>query len=143
MLFAEAKSLQKEASVLEDFIVKEQFVNAQVICCTLVGAASYLLKHFKFNTVLIDEAAQALEPATWIAIEKANRVIFAGDHLQLPPTVKSKDAALGGLTTSLMERCKHENNSTMLQVQYRMNKDIMQFSNINFYDGCMVADFAF
>jgi superfamily I DNA and/or RNA helicase len=139
LLFAEAKSLQKEASILEDFIVKEQFVNAQVICCTLVGAASYLLKHFKFNTVLIDEAAQALEPATWIAIEKANRVIFAGDHLQLPPTVKSKDAAAAGLTMSLMERCKHENNSTMLQVQYRMNKDIMQFSNINFYNGKLVA----
>ena len=139
LLFAEAKQLQKEASVLEDYIVKEQFLNAQVICCTLVGAASYLLKHFKFNTVLIDEAAQALEPATWIAIEKANRVIFAGDHLQLPPTVKNKEAANAGLTTSLMERCKHEINSIMLQVQYRMNKGIMQFSNINFYDSKLEA----
>jgi len=139
LLNAEAKNLTKEAVLLEDYIVKEQFATAQVICCTLLGAASYLLKNIKFNTVLIDEAAQALEPATYIAIEKANRVIFAGDHLQLPPTVKSKDAAKQGLAISLMEKCLTPQNNIMLQVQYRMNKHIMQFSNQQFYDGNLIA----
>jgi predicted DNA helicase len=87
----------------------------------------------QFDTVLIDEAAQALEPACWIPIEKGKRVIFAGDHLQLPPTVKSNEAAKAGLTISLMEKCIHENNSVMLEVQYRMNEHIMRFSNEQFY----------
>ena len=133
LLFAEARKLQAEARMLEEFIVKDQFNSAQVICCTLVGAANYALKNISFDTVLIDEAAQALEPACWIPIEKGKRVIFAGDHLQLPPTVKSNEAVKAGLAISLMEKCIHENNSVMLEVQYRMNEDIMQFSNLHFY----------
>ena len=91
----------------------------------------------KFATLFIDEAAQALEPACWIAIRRASRVIFAGDHCQLPPTVKSFEAARGGLSVTLMERIVAQKPEvvTMLKMQYRMNEQIMKFSSNWFYGG--------
>ena len=110
--------------------------NARVIACTLAGSANRVLDGTHFATLFIDEAAQALEAACWIAIARANRVILAGDHCQLPPTIKCVEALRGGLGTTLMERIVTTNPQvvTLLKVQYRMNDDIMRFSSDWFYN---------
>ncbi|MES2836860.1 MAG: AAA domain-containing protein [Bacteroidota bacterium] len=141
LLYLEARKILGEAKLLEDYILYEQLDKAQVITCTLVGANNRYLKKKHFETVFIDEAAQALEPATWIPISKANRVIMAGDHHQLAPTVKSKNAEAAGLAVTLFEKAVDiPNVSVMLTTQYRMHQDIMQFSNQQFYEGNLVAD---
>jgi superfamily I DNA and/or RNA helicase len=129
--------LKSRETELELRINNELFNNARVISCTLAGSASRVLEGMKFATLFIDEAAQALEAACWIAIRKANRVIFAGDHCQLPPTVKCLEAIKGGLAKTLMERIVQSNPQvvTLLKVQYRMNDDMMRFSSDWFYDG--------
>lgn len=141
LLYLEARKILGEAKLLEDYILYEQLDKAQVITCTLVGATNRYLKKKHFETVFIDEAAQALEPATWIPISKANRVIMAGDHHQLAPTVKSKSAEAAGLAITLFEKAAElPNVSVMLTTQYRMHQDIMQFSNEQFYKGNLIAD---
>ncbi|HEU4717140.1 MAG TPA: AAA domain-containing protein [Bacteroidia bacterium] len=142
LLYNEARQLVKEATALEDYIFWEQFGNAQVIACTPVVSAGKMLRDKKFRTVFIDEAGQALEPMSWIPITKAERVIFAGDHLQLPPTVKSKKAEDGGLKFTLFERLMRTqpHASVILRTQYRMNEKIMQFSNRMFYGNKLEAD---
>lgn len=111
-----------------------------MIACTPVVAAGKLMRDKQFTTVFIDEAAQALEPMCWIPISRSNRVIFAGDHFQLPPTVKSKKAEAEGLKETLFERCMEiENISVMLNTQYRMHQHIMNFSNQQFYGGNLLA----
>ncbi len=129
--------LKSRETELELRINNELFNSARVIACTLAGSANRVLQGMKFATLFIDEAAQALEAACWIAISKANRVIFAGDHCQLPPTVKCLEAIKGGLARSLMERIVESNPQvvTLLQVQYRMNDAIMRFSSEWFYHG--------
>lgn len=129
--------LKSRAVELEVRINAQLFGEAKVIACTLTGSASHLLSGQKFGTLFIDEAAQALEAACWIAIRRASRVVFAGDHCQLPPTVKSLAALKGGLGTTLMERIVARKPSvvTLLTVQYRMNEQIMRFSSNWFYDG--------
>lgn len=129
--------LKNRAMELELRIHNDLFSQARVISCTLAGSASRVLEGMKFSTLFIDEAAQALEAACWIAIRKAGRVIFAGDHQQLPPTVKCIDALKGGLGKTLMERIVESNPQavTLLKVQYRMNEDIMRFSSDWFYNG--------
>lgn len=129
--------LKSRETELELRINNELFNSARVISCTLAGSASRVLEGMKFATLFIDEAAQALEAACWIAIRKANRVIFAGDHCQLPPTVKCLEAIKGGLARTLMERIVNSNPQvvTLLKVQYRMNDDIMRFSSNWFYGG--------
>ena len=128
--------LKSRETELELRINNELFNSARVISCTLAGSASRVLEGMKFATLFIDEAAQALEAACWIAIRKANRVIFAGDHCQLPPTVKSLEAIKGGLARTLMERIVQSNPQvvTLLKVQYRMNDYIMRFSSDWFYN---------
>lgn len=128
--------LKSRETELELRINNHLFNSARVISCTLAGSASRVLEGMKFATLFIDEAAQALEAACWIAIRKANRVIFAGDHCQLPPTVKSLEAIKGGLARTLMERIVQSNPQvvTLLKVQYRMNDDIMRFSSDWFYN---------
>lgn len=140
LLFSESKSILKEARKLEDHILDELFEQAEVITCTPVGAAGKYLRNKFFETVFIDESAQALEPMCWIPITKANRVVMAGDHFQLPPTVKSKKAE-EGLKKTLFEKCiqRQKNVDVMLNVQYRMHQDIMNFSNAEFYKGNLVA----
>lgn len=139
-LINEAKSLRKEASKLEDYIQSDILAKTQVICCTLVGANNYLLKDKLFKTVFIDEAAQALEPACWVPILKAQRVVLAGDHFQLPPTVKSYEAGKQGLNTTLFEKTiQRQKVDVMLEVQYRMNEGIMAFSAQQFYKGNLHA----
>ena len=129
--------LKSRATELEVRINADLMGAARVIACTLAGSASRLLEGMKFATLFIDEAAQALEAACWIAIRRANRLILAGDHQQLPPTVKSIEALQGGLGVTLMERIVQSNPQvvTLLQVQYRMNDAIMHFSSEWFYGG--------
>lgn len=129
--------LKSRATELEIRINAELFGEARVIACTLVGSANRLLQGMKFATLFIDEAAQALEAACWIPIRKATRVIFAGDHCQLPPTIKSLAAMHGGLDKTLMERIVENKPEvvTLLKMQYRMNDDIMRFSSDYFYHG--------
>ena len=131
------ESLKGRATELEIRINNELFGEARVIACTLVGAANRLLDGQKFGTLFIDEAAQALEAACWIPIRRVSRVILAGDHCQLPPTVKSIAALKAGLGKTLMERIVEMKPEvvTLLKMQYRMNDDIMRFSSDYFYDG--------
>ena len=131
--------LKELAVELEVRINADIFGQARVIASTLVGAGNKLLDGQHFGTVFIDEAAQALEAACWIPIRRASRVIFAGDHCQLPPTVKSLEALKGGLGVTLMERIVKNKPEcvSLLQVQYRMNDEIMQFSSDYFYHGQM------
>ncbi|MBR1803810.1 MAG: AAA family ATPase [Muribaculaceae bacterium] len=129
--------LKERITELELRIHNDIFGQARVFACTLAGSASRVLDGMKFATLFIDEAAQALEAACWIAIRRANRVILAGDHCQLPPTVKSVEAMRGGLGHTLMERIVASNPQvvTLLKVQYRMNDEIMRFSSEWFYHG--------
>ena len=131
--------LKEVAVELEVRINADIFGQVRVIASTLVGAGNKLLDGQKFGTLFIDEAAQALEAACWIPIRRASRVIFAGDHCQLPPTVKSLEALKGGLGITLMERIVKNKPEcvSLLQVQYRMNDEIMQFSSDYFYHGQM------
>jgi ATP-dependent RNA/DNA helicase IGHMBP2 len=137
----EAKALKSDADQLEFYIVNDLLQNAQAICCTLVGSSHPVLRGRKFKTVFIDEAAQALEPACWIPLLRSERAIFAGDHQQLPPTIKSFEAAKQGLSTTLFEKGikRHPDCVNMLQVQYRMNEQIMKFPSRYFYDNKLVA----
>lgn len=133
--------LRDRATEIEIRINGEIMSGARVVASTLVGADHRLLDRCKFPTLFIDEAAQALEPACWIAIAKAGRVVLAGDHMQLPPTVKSPKAMREGLGKTLMEiaaeRCKEA--VTLLNVQYRMCDDIMRFSSEWFYGGQLLS----
>jgi superfamily I DNA and/or RNA helicase len=131
------ESLKSRATELEIRINGELFGEARVIACTLVGSAHRLLDGMKFTTLFIDEAAQALEAACWIPMRRVGRVVFAGDHCQLPPMVKSIAALKAGLGKTLMERLVeiHPEAVTLLKVQYRMNEDIMRFSSDYFYNG--------
>ena len=129
--------LKSRAMEIEIRINGELFGEARVIASTLTGSANRLLDGQKFGTLFIDEAAQALEAACWIPIRRATRVILAGDHCQLPPTVKSIAALKGGLGKTLMERIVENKPDavTLLRVQYRMNEQIMRFSSDWFYGG--------
>jgi len=106
----------------------------------LVGSANYMIRDKVYSTVFIDEAGQALEPACWIPILRAERVVFAGDHQQLPPTIKSKQAAKDGLSVTLFEKViQRQEADTMLEMQYRMNEKIMTFSNRKFYHNKLIG----
>ena len=129
--------LKSRATELEVRINSELFGEARVIACTLTGSAHRLLQGQRYNTLFIDEAAQALEAACWIPIRKVSRVVLAGDHCQLPPTVKSIAALKAGLGKTLMERIveNHPDEVSLLKIQYRMNEQIMRFSSDWFYHG--------
>jgi ATP-dependent RNA/DNA helicase IGHMBP2 len=140
LLRAEANQILKDAKVLEQYIISTIHKTTQVYCTTLIGSSNEYLKNLSFETVFIDEAAQALEPAAWVAISKANKVVMAGDHLQLPPTIKNNTAAKLGLSKTLLEKAI-ENGvyHVMLNIQYRMSSHIMKFSNQQFYNNQLLA----
>ncbi|WP_295792680.1 AAA domain-containing protein [Mucilaginibacter sp.] len=140
-LFDEAHKIMREVDKTEQFIIDDLVAKAQVITATLVGSNHYTVRNVKFNTVVIDEAGQALEPACWIPILKAQKLIMAGDHLQLAPTIKSNEAARAGLSTTLLEKCValHPEAVTLLEEQYRMNETIMGFSSKEFYGDRLMA----
>lgn len=161
LYFRDAGKLAGFARALEDRTLDHVLDTADVVVCTLVGSATSILSRHTFQTCIIDEAAQALEPATWIPILKANRVVLAGDPYQLPPTVKSRAAEKGGFNVTLLEKAldisvglrreEGENKSSgerpqdaafwhsLLEVQYRMNRPIMGYSNEYFYSGKLRA----
>lgn len=142
LLFDEAFKMLDEAKKTEEYIVANLVEKAQIITCTPVGSSHKSLENRKFDWVFIDEAAQALEPLCWIPIQKAERVVLAGDHKQLPPTVKSESGeARNGLMTTLFEKAiaLHPEAATMLDTQYRMNELIMGFSGRYFYQNKLVA----
>ena len=134
--------LKERASELEYQINENLFSEARVIACTLTGSASHLLLGRRFGTLFIDEAAQAMEAACWIAAQKADRIILAGDHRQLPPTIKCPEALAGGLDHTLMQQIVEQKPQcvSLLTVQYRMTDGIMQFPNREFYDGQLTSD---
>lgn len=136
-----AMVVKEKAEALEYEIRESLFANARVVACTLVGAANQLLYGRTFQSLFIDEAAQAIEAACWIPICKSHRVIFAGDHKQLPPTIKCFEAERAGLSHTLMEKivANKPNVVSLLNVQYRMNERIMRFSSDWFYDGKLKA----
>ncbi|MCR4921581.1 MAG: AAA family ATPase [Bacteroidaceae bacterium] len=134
--------LKERATELECQINESLFAEARVIACTLTGSANRLLMGRRFGTLFIDEAAQALEAACWIAVQKADRVILAGDHRQLPPTIKCPEALEGGLDHTLMQQIVEQKPEcvSLLTVQYRMADAIMQFPNREFYGGQLTSD---
>lgn len=140
-LHQKINALKDRATELEIRINSDLFNDARVVACTLAGSAHRVMTGMKFATLFIDEAAQALEPACWIAIRWADRVIFAGDHCQLPPTVKCIEAARGGLAHTLMQTiaARKPEAVSLLKVQYRMNEEIMRFSSDWFYGGNLQA----
>ncbi|MBN9296571.1 MAG: AAA family ATPase [Filimonas sp.] len=140
-LFDEARKIMKEVLNTEQYIIDDLIRKADVITATLVGANHYTVKDLKYKTVVIDEAGQALEPACWIPILKAEKVILAGDHHQLSPTVKSAEAGRDGLNTTLLEKCTrlYPQAVTLLEEQYRMHEKIMGYSSAVFYDARLKA----
>jgi len=141
LMLQEARFLKAEGRRLEDQMVEGILNTVAVIACTLVGANNQRISNMRFKTVFIDESSQVLEPAAWIAISKAERVIMAGDHLQLAPTVKSKEALSKGFGNTIFERCINAYDiGVMLTQQYRMHPEIMAFSNQHFYQGLLTSD---
>jgi hypothetical protein len=140
-LFAEARNIRQEVEKTEQYITDDVLSRAQVITATLVGANHYTVRALKFQTVVIDEAGQAMEPACWIPILKAKKLVMAGDHNQLPPTIKSAESAREGLAETLMEKCValHPEAVVLLEEQYRMHETIMGFSSKEFYGGRLSA----
>ncbi len=140
-LFDEARNIMKEVDNSEQFIVKDVLEKAQVVTCTLVGANHYTIRQMNFHTTIIDEAGQALEPACWIPAIKTQKLVLAGDHCQLPPTIKSEQAAREGLSVTLLEKLVglFPQSVTLLQEQYRMNEVIMGFSSREFYENKLKA----
>lgn len=140
-LFDEARKLRKEIDKIQDYIIDDVLNKVEVIAATLVGANHYSIRERQYHTVIIDEAAQALEPACWVPILKADRVILAGDHCQLPPTVKSTTKVNEGFYKTLFEKLVHRfpDAVSLLNVQYRMNKQIMEYPSQILYDGRLEA----
>lgn len=133
-ILKEAKSLRGQADDQLQFLQQNVLVKSQVVTCTPVVSMHREIGKEKFDTLIFDEAGQTLEPMCWIPMQKVKKVIFAGDHLQLPPTVKSDEAAQKGLAISLLEKLMPlESISEMLAIQYRMNSKIMQFPSQWFY----------
>lgn len=141
LLIQESRAAKADADLLEFHIVNDLLQKSEVICCTLVGCSHPVLRGRKYTSAFIDEAGQALEPACWIPLLRCERVVFAGDHQQLPPTIKSNEAARAGLAVTLFEKGirKHPQRSTMLEVQYRMHEAIMTFSSRYFYNNRLIA----
>lgn len=140
-LMQEAKLLKADADQLEFYIINDLLQTMDAICCTLVGASHPVLRGKKFRTVFIDEAGQSLEPASWIPLLRSHRVVFAGDHQQLPPTIKSLEASRRGLAKTLFEKGieNQPHQVSMLQIQYRMHQKIMEFSSRYFYEDKLIA----
>ena len=138
----EAKQLLNEARQIEDAVTERIISNAKIICATATGLDSDFFTRRKFDWCIMDEASQSVEPSAWIPVQYANRLVLAGDHFQLPPTVISPEATRGGFNISLMERLLNINSelSRKLNVQYRMHQDIMNFSSDVFYGKSLQAD---
>jgi len=137
----EARAMLMEARQIEEQVTESILGNARIICATATGLEQNLLAGKFFDWCIMDEASQCTEPAAWIPVQYAQRLVLAGDHFQLPPTVLSPEAVRGGFNVSLMERLLQNNAPRkMLNTQYRMHADIMSFSSDVFYEGNLQAD---
>ncbi len=140
LLFQEAKQTLKYAESIESDLIHQELTSARVIVTTLISSSSSYLDRLNFETLIIDEASQATEPECWVAILRAKRVILAGDHKQLPPTVKSETAQSKGLSTTLLDvLIPRLTQLGYLSMQYRMNLEVLAFPNLHFYDNTLVA----
>ncbi|TVQ45745.1 MAG: AAA family ATPase [Saprospirales bacterium] len=140
-LFRESRELSQWASDIEKRLVEKVLDDAEVICATLSGSDGSVLKGRKFKTCIIDEAAQALQGACWLAMVRAQRVILAGDPFQLPPTVKNPELMDSQMSKTLLDIAisNFPDRLSLLDLQYRMNKTIMEFSNQWFYGKKLTA----
>lgn len=140
-LFDEAQRIYREAENSEKYIIDDILEKADIVTATLVGSNHYLVRHLQYDVAVIDEAGQSLEPACWIPILKAPKLVLAGDHCQLPPTIKSQEAARDGLEESLLEKCIKilPEAVTLLKEQYRMHQAIMAYSSKIFYNNELIA----
>jgi ATP-dependent RNA/DNA helicase IGHMBP2 len=140
-LFDEAHKVMKEADRTEQYIMEGLLDKAQVITATLVGANHFSIRNRNYHTIVLDEAGQALEPASWIPVLKGKKLVMAGDHHQLPPTIKSKQAGKDGLNDTLMSKCValFPEAVVLLKEQYRMHKNIMGYSSFVFYENSLEA----
>jgi superfamily I DNA and/or RNA helicase len=140
-LLDEARKIMKDVENTERYILEDLLTKTQVVAATLVGATHYTIRDLQFGTAVIDEAGQALEPACWIPALRAGRLILAGDHLQLPPVIKSEEAARLGLGETLLEKCvaRYPEAVTLLEEQYRMHEVIMGYPSKVFYGGRLSA----
>jgi ATP-dependent RNA/DNA helicase IGHMBP2 len=141
-LFDEAHRIMRDVANVEQYVIDDVLARTQVIAATLIGANHHTVRSLQYETVVIDEAGQALEPACWVPILKARKVVLAGDHFQLPPTIKSDEAARAGLAKTLLEKCAemHPDAVVLLEEQYRMHEEIMGFSSIEFYQNRLIAN---
>jgi len=141
-LFDEAYRIRKDVDKIQDFIVADILDRSQVITATLVGANQDVIRNRRYETVVIDEAAQALEPACWIPILKADKLVLAGDHCQLSPTVKSNKGIYNKLSNTLFEKLidLYPEAVSLLDIQYRMNEQIMNYPSSALYGGLLKAD---
>jgi superfamily I DNA and/or RNA helicase len=138
----DARSLLADARRMEIQAAEGILDSAAVICATTTGIDGQLLGPRRFDLVVIDEACQSTEPGCWIPLLRGDRLVLAGDHCQLPPTVISREAAAEGFGTSLFERLVEHYGAGIarrLTVQYRMNRAIMDFSSRELYDGQLEA----
>lgn len=142
LLFAEARNIMKQVEQTEQYIVDDLLNRAQVITATPVGANHYTVRHLQYDVAVIDEAGQALEPSCWIPVLKARKLVMAGDHCQLPPTIISEEAAKKGLNKTLMEKNvqAHPEAVVLLEEQYRMHESIMAYASAIFYDNKLKAN---
>ena len=140
-LFTEARNIMKEVENTEQYIIDSILSKADVVTATLVGANHFSIRNMRFKLAVIDEAGQGIEPACWIPVLKAEKVVLAGDHFQLPPTIKSEEAARNGLQKTLLEKCVelHPEAVSLLEEQYRMHQTIMGFSSRVFYESKLKA----
>jgi superfamily I DNA and/or RNA helicase len=139
----EAKSLLADARKWEEQAATSILDRARILCATTTGLDAAMLGGRRFDLAVIDEASQSTEPGSWIPLLRCDRVVMAGDHCQLPPTVVSREAATGGFGRSLFERVLADvgpDIARRLTVQYRMHHAIMEFSSREFYDGALTAD---
>ena len=135
-MLLQAKELVKWARDLEDQLVNDIVTRSQVICTTLISCDNKSIRNLSYDTMAIDEASQALEPECWVGMLKSKRIILAGDHKQLPPTIKSKEAEKLGLATTILDKMASPlSSSFLLRCQYRMNEDILAFPNKLMYEG--------
>jgi ATP-dependent RNA/DNA helicase IGHMBP2 len=143
-LFDEAHKIIKDVEKIEQYIIDDVLSKAQIITATLVGSNHYSVRQLKYHTVVIDEAGQSIEPACWIPVLKAKKLVMAGDHFQLPPTIKSAAAARDGLEITLLEKsvALHPESVVLLEEQYRMNEMIMQYPSLVFYENRLKANAA-
>jgi predicted DNA helicase len=139
----EARGLLADARKLEALAVERILDRSPILCATTTGLDADLIGSRRFDLLVIDEACQSTEPGCWIPLGRAGRVVLAGDHCQLPPTVLSVEAARQGFGVSLLERLvQHYGDgiTRRLDVQYRMHEQIMDFSSSEFYEGSLKAD---